>query len=179
MALLFLIFVFSVVQMIGPLQGHMYSLLHRYRGPLDYAIPFLKDALPRAQDLIIATNYEEPCYIYYLGSRVVVGFHHPNLDRDHALVPDVIIYRRYWRHPPELFGPYLRKARYYAVRFPVFDYNVNNIPELQLPFHHLFATPRPEKPEEALTILIRDIHHIPGIWPTRADHAPLGERKHP
>ena len=44
------------------------------RSPLDYVIPYLAERYPDPASLVIATNYEEPAFMFYLGSRVLVGF---------------------------------------------------------------------------------------------------------
>ena len=39
---------------------------------LDYTIPFIKEKYPTSDTLVIAANYEETSYMYYLKSKVVV-----------------------------------------------------------------------------------------------------------
>jgi hypothetical protein len=175
-AFLCAIFVFSTVRMAGPLQGHATSLFHRYMGPLDFVIPFIKSAFADPSKLVIATNYEEPCFMYYLNSRVVLGHFLPHLTRDYEETPDIIIHRKWWRHPSSVFEPYLRKSGYYRVVFPVLDYGVNNIPDLQFNIYHQFETLRPEREREAVSILIRDVHTIPDVWPqtTKKSHPQEG-----
>jgi hypothetical protein len=164
-ALLCAIFLFSTARMMGPLQGHAHSLMHQYKGPLDYAIPFIKNAFADPSKLVIATNYEEPCYMYYLDSRVIVGYFAAHLARDQEEIPDIIIHRKWWPHPPEIFSPYLQKSGYYGIVFPVLDYGVNNIPDLQFVMRHQFETPRPQNQRQALSLLVRDVHTIPGLQP--------------
>ncbi|MDD5207378.1 MAG: hypothetical protein PHS17_18265 [Desulfobacterales bacterium] len=169
------IFLFSTARMAGPLQGHVTSLFHQYMGPLDFVIPFIKSAFPNPSKLVIAINYEEPCFMYYLESRVILGHFLPNLPRDYEEIPDIMIHRKWWLHPWAVFEPYLRKSGYYRVVFPVLDYGVNNIPDLQFNIHHQFETLRPESERSALSILIRDVHTLPGVWPPTINTTHLKE----
>lgn len=113
------------------IKGRLYEVTHQYRGVLDYIIPYLQERYPHPERLLIATNYEETSYGYYLGCRTTVGFLPENLPQDLMERPDCIIYRSYWAQltDPRPFDYLYRWSRYEAVRFPVYDYGVNNIPE--------------------------------------------------
>ncbi len=141
------------------IRAHWHELFNQYKGPLDFAIPYIASAYKHTEDLVIATNYEEVSYMYYLGSKVVMGFLGRNLKEDMATEPDVIILRKRWMYySPELFKTFLNKYRYEEVRFPVIDYLVNNIPELNngpgyVP--HLFWTPITDNPDDMLVLYLR------------------------
>jgi hypothetical protein len=124
------------------LEGHFYELTHRYSGPLDYAIPFIEKNYPRPQDLVIATNYEENAFMYYLGAKVTIGFVGKELASDMAIRPDIIVYRKGWENFVPQFMQLLQGGSYARVTFPVADYPVNNIPELRAdsPVHHRYRT---------------------------------------
>lgn len=126
----------------GDLLGHVRELTHRFRGPLDHVIPFIREKHHDARNLVVATNYEEASFMYYLGAKVVVGFVGNNLAEDSRTVPDIIVYRKGWGNFGEVFNGFLGRARYRRVSFPVMDYPVNNIPELNWrpPFRHRFAS---------------------------------------
>ncbi len=122
---------------------HTFEIRNRYQGPLDFVIPYIHEKFDRPEDLIIATNYEECSYMYYLGSRVLLG--HTFNDYEKPLpTPDIISYRKVWGHDPTIFNQFLQRAPFRQIHFPVFDYPVNNIPELNFQFRHLFRTPVPE-----------------------------------
>lgn len=134
------------------IQGHVYELSNQYQGPLDFAIPKIKEKYGNTEDLVIATNYEEFVYMYYLGSKVIVGFVGTNLIEDSKLQPDVMIFRKMWgRFHTQLFD-FLQKAEYEEHCFEVFDYFVNNIPE---PARHLYKTKITQNKEEQLCIYFR------------------------
>jgi hypothetical protein len=113
------------------LKGHGYELLHQYKGPLDYLIPFIKKTYESTEELVIATNYEETSFMYYLDSKVIVGYVGNNLEQDIRMVPDIVIYRKDRRIlDPRIFIDFLRRHHYQRVSFPVFDFKANNMPEL-------------------------------------------------
>jgi len=115
------------------LKGHAYELFHQYKGPLDYLIPFIRETYRDTGELVIATNYEETSFMYYLNSKVVMGFVGNNLEEDTQEVPDVIVYRKGWGNlHRRAFLDFFARHRYQRVSFPVFDSQVNNIPELNL-----------------------------------------------
>ena len=60
-------FVFlNISSNIWNIKGHVYELTNQYKGPLDYVIPFIKDNYKDTEHLVIATNYEETSFMYYL-----------------------------------------------------------------------------------------------------------------
>lgn len=137
------------------LKGHVYELTHPYKGPLDYTIPYIQEKYKATDTLIIAANYEETSYMYYLGSKVTVGYVGNNLAEDSLLVPDVIAYRRNWGNFVKVFNKFWREASYSTQTFPVFDNPLNNIPELNFfkpAFNHQFRT-LDDKPEKENVVL--------------------------
>ena len=69
-------------------------------------------------ELVIATKYEEPVYMYYLGSRVIVGYYGASLARDLELQPDVIVPRA-WPEQLDALQRLANRAAYAATRLPV------------------------------------------------------------
>jgi hypothetical protein len=59
------------------LRGRVFELREPYRGPLDHVIPYLAERHPRGGDLVIATNYEEFSYMFYLGATTILGYYAP------------------------------------------------------------------------------------------------------
>jgi hypothetical protein len=112
------------------IKGHAYELFHRYEGPLDHVIPFIKKEYPDTGHLVIATNYEETSFMYYLDAKVVVGYVGNNLEEDAKATPDVIVYRRFWQNFVPVFSSFLARGHYEQVSFPVVDSPFNNVPEL-------------------------------------------------
>jgi hypothetical protein len=145
-------------QIRSTLKGHIIEIVKRYQGPLDFIIPFIKDQFKQPEKLVIATNYEECSYMYYLGSKVIIGFNYDRMNQDASEKPDIIVYRRFWRwkHDPKIFKEYLKKESYCCVTFPVIDYPVNNIPDLHFTIKHLFRTQYTLNPEKQLKIFIRN-----------------------
>lgn len=139
---LILLMTFSVVAeaKFGYIKKYIYQITNQYKGPLDVIIPHIKENYEHPEDLVIATNYEEFSYIFYLGSKVTMGFVNKNLEEDMRYQPDVIIYRKSWSHDPKYYRIFMQKARYSTKVFPVYDYYVNNIPELGGTIQHQFKT---------------------------------------
>jgi len=140
------------------LRGHWHELTVPYRGPIDFIVSDLRARYPRTDELVIATNYESVPLMYYLGSRVTVGFARANLDEDMAIQPDVIIQRR-WPQGRRQLKWLAQRATYDAERLPVADIRFNNIPQLSespivLELHH-FETPLPRDESDALVLLHR------------------------
>jgi hypothetical protein len=126
------------------IKGHVYGLTHPYRGPLDYLVPFIKETYVDTDKLVIAANYEETSFMYYLNSKVIIGYVGNNLEEDMQMVPDIVVFRKEWGNLHwKLFLDFLGRRRYQRASFPVFDYKVNNIPELNFPrsgLEHQFRT---------------------------------------
>jgi hypothetical protein len=133
----------NVSRNIGYLEGHVYELFHQYKGPLDYLIPFIKEKYGEPDKLVIATNYEETTFMYYLDAKVIIGYVGNNLEEDTRMEPDIVIFRKGWRNlDPKIFVDFLSRHSYQRIFFPVVDYKVNNIPELNLSpeYQHQFRT---------------------------------------
>jgi hypothetical protein len=112
-------------------RGRLYEISNQYQGVLDFVIPYIRERYEHPERLVIATNYEETSYEFYLGCRVIVGFLTPNLTPDLMERPDCIVYREFWAGLTDksVYEYLLRRDVYEMVRFPVFDYGFNNIPE--------------------------------------------------
>jgi hypothetical protein len=141
------------------LRGRLAEIRTPYRGPLDFAIPHLLAAFPRPAELVVATNYEEQAFMYYLGARTIVGTTLNNLLADRELEPDVVLPRRRWPRSLRELAPFLRRGEWEEVRFPVRDVHFNNVPALSksrfVPDPHRFATPATDDPEEQLVVYLR------------------------
>ena len=137
--------------------GHITELTHPYKGPLDYTIPYLKENYPASDTLVIAANYEETSYMYYLKSKVIIGYTGNNLKEDTLVQPDVIAYRKTWGNYSGIFQKFITNAPYDPVKFPVKDSPVNTIPELNFrpAFNHPFETRLTEDEKEATYLYIR------------------------
>ena len=142
---------------------HIYELFHQYKGPLDIAIPYITSRFNNTEDLIIATNYEECSYMYYLKSKVIMGFIPNNLEEDLKASPDIIIPRKKW-HTLEMFQTFLQKNKYHRINLPIRDTRCNNIPELPCSYDynepglliHLFKTPIPSDANDCLEVYIKE-----------------------
>ncbi len=147
------------------MKGRLYEISHQYKGVLDFVIPYIQEHYKTPEKLVIATNYEETSYIYYLGSKVIVGFLNPDFRPDLLEQPDCIVYRSFWGNFTSVntFNELISRAAYEMIRFPVLDYGFNNIPET---VHwtpetgwnrrlHLFETVYAEDPRKQATLFIR------------------------
>jgi hypothetical protein len=145
-------------------RGRVHEITHRYMGPLDFAIPYLKEKYPQPEELMIATNYEGPALMYYLGSHVIVGFYGGNLENEVELEPDVILPRA-WRENMDPLAEMVRRAPYEFKRFPVKNIPTNGFPGLSRlfdgPMHHNFQTQLAEEGESRLVILERSSSRSP------------------
>jgi hypothetical protein len=139
------------------IRGHIYELFHPYQGPLDYVIPYIQTHYPRPADLVIATNYEECAFMYYLGAGTTIGYVGNNLEEDLKKQPDIIIIRKRWAYTnrEEIFGLFFKRAAYSRVVFPIVDTPVNNIPEVSGSLRHLYVSRKAENPREALEIYVK------------------------
>ncbi len=141
------------------LKGRAYELTHEYRGRLDYEIPFLKKQFEGIENPVLATNYEECSYMYYLDCKVVMGFVLNNREEDEKTQPDAIIFRKEWawNYEKSTFDPFFKRGvKYDEYRLKVLDYPYNNIPDLSLPGHnHLFQTAFAATEEEKVVILVK------------------------
>lgn len=156
LSLVFTLFIFNGLNKIEHIKNHTYELFHQYRGPLDFVIPYIKSNYRSPESLVIATNYEECAYMYYLRSKVIIGFVGNNLKEDLKMSPDTIIFRKKWNYNPQIFSGFFQNERYKKVSFPVFDYPVNNIPELDGGvFRHLYRTRLAKNEGDRLDIYIK------------------------
>lgn len=148
---------FNVAQNSNYLKGHLYEMFHQYHGPLDYVIPYIKENYPNPENLVIATNYEETSFMYYLNAKVTVGYVGNNLEEDTRVVPDIIVYRKLWWRFEDIFRNFLAQRAYGRISFPVLDYTVNNIPELNFLPHiqHQFRTLQTSKEEDKVDMFVR------------------------
>jgi hypothetical protein len=139
------------------LRGRIAEIAAPVVGPLDVAIPYLLGRYQRPEDLVVATNYEDPAYMYYLGSRVIVRFNATRLARDREETPDVVIPRRPRHHAA--LRHFLEKADYERRSFPVYNTVTNQVPSLS-PWTpgldvHRFATQLPRRPGQEVVIFER------------------------
>jgi len=136
--------------------GHVKEIVTPYQGTVDYAVAYIRANYADPTQLVIATNYEETSYMYYLGSRVTIGQALNNLPEDRKFLPDVIIPRQLWNFAAyPYFENFRSLANYRAVTFPISDYFVNNIPELRHPrYYHQFVR-LPVKDEKPMVIYVR------------------------
>jgi hypothetical protein len=151
---LFVVYGFNKIEW---LKHHIYELFHQYKGPLDYAIPYIQANYKDTENMTIATNYEECSLMYYLGSKVIIGYVGNNLEEDMTMTPDIIIFRKKWTYTSksEIFSPFFARARYKPVAFEVFDNAVNNIPQISGPIRHLFKTKMAKTEKEALVLHVK------------------------
>jgi hypothetical protein len=128
---------------------------NQLKGPLDYTIPYIKENYKKPEDLVLATDYEELSYIFYLDCRIVLGYTNKNLKQDLTYTPDLMIFRKQWGHNPKYFNEYFQRAKYNRISFPVFDAAVNNITELDFVFPHYFETRMAANDNEKADILVK------------------------
>jgi len=149
----------SIIPLMELVKGHFYELTHQYKGPLDFAIPYIKEKFDDPSKIIIATNYEENSYMYYLNSRTTIGYVGNNLEEDRKIEPDVIIIRKYFlggqQRYLDIFNKFFNDKKYEEVSFPIYEYPFNNIPELNLSVSHLFKTQFASKDNEKLYLYIK------------------------
>lgn len=149
------LFALTSPEKVKVVNNHIYELTHQYKGPLDFVIPYLMQKYKHPESLIIATNYEEGAYTYYLGSKTIIGYVGANLQEDLKLTPDVIIIRKRFAftNSPIIFNTLFSKGWYRKASLPVFDSPVNNMPEID---SHLFATKMAANPNERLDVYVRE-----------------------
>ncbi|MEO1437790.1 MAG: hypothetical protein AAFV80_19780, partial [Bacteroidota bacterium] len=111
--------------------GRLAELTTPYQGPLDYVIPYLIEAYQgNTENVVVATDYEETSFMYYLDCKVTIGFMGNRLEEDLQYRPDVIVDRKYWRHLDQVLQPLVNQGQYQKVAFPVQDFPMNNLPQL-------------------------------------------------
>lgn len=145
----------SAVARAPELRGRIAELREPYRGPLDHVIPYLAEQYPNPADLVIATNYEDFAFMFYLGATATFGYYAPERERDLAIVPDVIVPRP-WPVNQRALEYLAQQGTYAAQEFPVANTRVNNLPELsprnQAGLVHRFHSPTPGPDGAALVI---------------------------
>ncbi len=124
--------------------GHVHEIVYPYQGTVDVTVTYIQSHYSDPSTLVIATNYEELSYMYYLKSHVIIGQVLNNLTNDVKLQPDIIIPRLLWKVAGLPYLDAFRKAgTYNTVRFPIQDFYTNNLPELRRPLLvHQFSTRR-------------------------------------
>jgi hypothetical protein len=132
--------------------NYFYEITHQYKGVIDYIVPYIKSNYKDPQNLVIATNYEEEVLMYYLDSKVVVGYAGKNIGEDLKLNPDIIIPRKSIKNYQKEIQYLIDKGNYRKTSFEVYDYPVNNIQELFYGPRHLFSTKYATKQSEMLEI---------------------------
>jgi hypothetical protein len=144
---------------IEDLRGRLTEIVHPYRGPLDFAIAYLAETVPRPSELVIATNYANHPFMYYLGSHVIVGTNLNNIARERKLDPDIVILRRRWPRGRRELREFLARGGYESETLPVRDVHFNNIPSLSrsrsTPDTHRFRTPETDDEDARLEIFRR------------------------
>ena len=145
----------SAVARVPELRGRIAELREPYRGPLDHVIPYLAAYYPNPADLVIATNYEDFSFMFYLRATTTFGYYAPERERDLTLVPDVI-FPRPWPVNQRALEYLANQGPYGAETFPVANTRVNNLPELsprnQSGLVHRFRSPEPGPDGAAVVI---------------------------
>jgi hypothetical protein len=152
-----LIMISTMVRNYDDISGHMTEMSEQYKGPLDYIIPYIQEKYTKTDSLVIATNYEESSFMYYLDSKVIVGFIGNNLEEDRKMDPHILSFRKKWNKFPEVFNEFATGNEYEIKTFPVYDSPVNNIPELNFieDFNHLYETKSNTSEADAADLFIR------------------------
>lgn len=126
------------------ISDYLYQCSNRYQGPLDYYIPALKERYKHPENIVIATNYEELCYEYYLDCKVIWGYQNQFIPAEDSTIrrysPDVLIVRPAYVQDNKPYNYYLQHAQYEKITFPVLDCPVNNMADLHLFVTHQFRT---------------------------------------
>jgi hypothetical protein len=143
-------------QRLQDLRGRLHEITHRLEGPVDHLVAHLRTRYERPEDLIIATNYEAHPLMFYLGSRVIVGYSLNNIEAERELEPDVVVPRRHWTPAAPELERFLERDRFVKVRLPVVDLPYNNIAALSktpsIPITHRFELGRSEDPNKNLSV---------------------------
>ncbi|MFW0837903.1 MAG: hypothetical protein ACKKL5_02775 [Candidatus Komeilibacteria bacterium] len=152
LVLVITLFILAMLPRLPYLQNYAFELSHQYKGALDYAIPYIKENFTHPENLVIATNYDEMAYMYYLGSKTTIGFVGDNLQDDIKYQPDIIIYRKSWSNNTQIFNYLIQRAEYKKISLPIYDYAYNTIPEID---SHPFRTITTDNPKQLLDIFIK------------------------
>ncbi|MBW2667674.1 MAG: hypothetical protein JRE13_15420 [Deltaproteobacteria bacterium] len=137
-------------------RGRLLEISTPVRGPLDFAIARILEEVPEPAELVIATNYANHPFMFYLGSHVIVGTNLNNIVVERSLVPDVVIPRRRWPRGRSELRAFLARANYSSEQLPVRDLHFNQMPALtrspSIPDVHRFETALPTDRAPALEI---------------------------
>ncbi len=137
-------------------RGRLLEISTPVRGPLDFAIARILEEVPEPAELVIATNYANHPFMFYLGSHVIVGTNLNNIVVERSLVPDVVIPRRRWPRGRSELRAFLARADYKREQLPVRDLHFNQMPALtrspSIPDVHRFETALPTDRAPALEI---------------------------
>ncbi|OGM09095.1 hypothetical protein A2159_01375 [Candidatus Woesebacteria bacterium RBG_13_34_9] len=152
--IIFLLFILTQITNFDNLKGHIYELTHKYEGPMDKVIFYIKDKYPHPENISIFTPIEQTELIYYLNSKVLCD-DSINCYKD---PPDIFIPRNYlsskdlWKR----YDNYIKEARYSKITLDIRDYPVNNIPEFSLTLRHLYKTPFESDPNYQLYLYVKE-----------------------
>ncbi len=139
--------------------GRAAELISPVRGPLDFALPYLRERYADPSSLVIATNYENHPLMFYLDARVIIGTNLSNLLEDRRLEPDVVLPRRRWRVGLTELQRFLAAGDFERHALPVVDLHWNTNPAVSatpaVPDPHRFRTARPEDEAQALELYLR------------------------
>lgn len=121
--------------------GRYNELTKQYKGVLDYTIPYIIKNYKNSENLVIAANYEECAYMYYLGSKVTYGYVGNSIEEDSLVEPDVVAYRKYKPGESSIDKKDLNNYKTFNKKyFIISDYPFNNNPELNNYEPHLFES---------------------------------------
>jgi hypothetical protein len=153
-----------VVHNLPLLKGHVQEIANPPQGHLDLMIPWIQEHFPASEKLVIAANYEETSFMYYLDAKVIVGYVLNNLPREVGIQPDIIYFNSLWNSPFNLrqLEDYKKSAEYEEVHFPIRLYRVNNVPEVnyQEEITHQFSTLEPRwEGDDAVLLVRKDLLH--------------------
>jgi hypothetical protein len=137
-------------------RGRLLEITTPVLGPLDFAIARILEEVPEPAELVVATNYANHPFMFYLGSHVIVGTNLNNIVAERRLVPDVIVPRRRWPRGWSELRAFLARGVYRSEQLPVRDLHFNQIPALtrsaSIPDVHRFETAVPTDRAPALEI---------------------------
>ena len=135
------------------ISGYIYQLTHRYIGPMDKIVLYVKDNYSNTKNLTIDTEIEQPVLMYYLNAKVLCD----DIEKCFTEPPDLIIPRRALLSDPFVAraNKSFSEAKYERVLLPILDYPSNNIPEFSLALRHLFKSPFTDNDVEKINLFVR------------------------
>ena len=143
----------------GHLGDYYYQLTHQYKGPLDEYIPYIMTKYSETDTLVLATNYEELSYMYYLNCKVILGYNYGfrTLTEDSLkrYDPDILIFRKKWGQDPRAYNYYIQQGKFERTSFPTVDWPVNNIADLEFFVKHQFKTLTTNDEKEKADIFLK------------------------